>query len=173
MHSGRVALGYDGHWKHDDCLYFLAVVDDSLDGLEDGNSRIDLRRSDQSYFHLGDYSRNALNDTNAAGGNVQGIHGRSVCIISTMARDEKNERPVMAFEAFIFTGRCRPGTSGDQIKPGLPAPTYLSLVSRSYCFTGKVTIKVDPWPGVLWTVIWPACRSTILRAIARPIPAPS
>ncbi len=40
-------------------------------------------------------------------------------------------------------------------------------------FNGRVTIKVELTPGVLFTVMLPPCRSTIFLQIARPIPVPS
>lgn len=63
-------------------------------------------------------------------------------------------------------------------KPGntvlvLMPQTAGAFNARAYCFTGKVTRKVEPCPGMLLTVIRPPCRSTILRAMARPIPGPA
>jgi hypothetical protein len=39
-------------------------------------------------------------------------------------------------------------------------------------WVGNVTLKVEPWPSVLVTVIVPPCRSTSACVMARPNPVP-
>ena len=48
-----------------------------------------------------------------------------------------------------------------------------SLATSSACITGSRTSKTLPLPGVLWAVIVPPWRSTILRQMASPMPVPS
>lgn len=43
---------------------------------------------------------------------------------------------------------------------------------HAFRFTGKVTMKVEPFPGVLLAVIVPPWRSAIFLQMASPMPSP-
>ena len=51
--------------------------------------------------------------------------------------------------------------------------SHAGFLSSSGWATGKVMINVEPSSSLLVAVIVPRCRSTILRAMASPMPVPS
>ena len=48
-----------------------------------------------------------------------------------------------------------------------------SLFCASSAAGGRYTVNVAPWPGSLFTAMWPPCSSTIACATASPSPVPS
>src|SRR5262249_23611919 len=62
---------------------------------------------------------------------------------------------------------------GHQDRDGLALLAGHSLRASVGGFSGKVTTKVDPCPGVLRAVIEPPWRSAIFLQMASPTPVPS
>jgi hypothetical protein len=76
--------------------------------------------------------------------------------------------------AELACGEPLPPTRGarEVVVSHAPGPGAASAVVSSGPWVGNVTLKVEPRPSVLVTVIVPPCRSTSARVMARPNPVP-
>ena len=99
----------------------------------------------------------------------------SVCVRFELIK-EKDESGRIAFPWLCqkHLNRVQSVSAGDQQPEDLALSfSPAKSPSPSQGLAGKVTMNVDPLPGMLLAVILPPCRSTILRHMARPIPVPS